>query len=546
MTAPHAKADDNNPIGEEIIIDGHSDWCTGIGQDVIPRQDGSNACACGAGWDEIEPENENGEPTCGYDFSNDDPIDGTPGDDGGPPPGGGQGDGGEDAPEPPTLAQCAAVNKECLRRANTLTTNCRANRQAFYNRELANGKACHGQTLETLLEGFRYRVLWSTWACTPEDFFDVTHAYTDNCRKQARIRGMGRCMHGVSGVSSSTSSGFSETRNFETPIISGGVTVTAGRSITVSTPAGVGAEVACKAYGTQAADYCAITLTNCNAEAEGSGTGADPALQPLIRDYGHARPLFAAEGTIVVSEDSGARRPAQPDALGIGHEGMRAEMFAGDGLADSGIREPASLIERPREMQTEAGATLGLAPPSLVERLSERLDHERLGLDGGLRPEQGRSGWRPAAQGALEIAPLYLLRLRMMARWSDFMRRHALSDEEQTAIETLMIAQQHRIAERDNRLARIDLATSWVDMRTGTVGAPQLEEIRDAFFREGGVWIGYARAQSVMWDTLPTLIGDAQAADFFDTVWPGALYFAYARPFHDANDGTLLANPFGE
>ncbi len=475
---------------EIIIIIGDEGWCDGVGQEVIYTPEGElNDCGCSDGFDQLDPPDENGEPLCGYDFGSDTP--GPDGDGSGPgdPPSGG----GDDAPDAPTLAQCQQMNTQCLRDATNLTQQCRDNRTRFNHNQLANGEACHDQSLDDLLDGFRYRVAWLTIACTREDFFDITSTYTDNCRRQAIRRGMDRCQWGIDARSQSNGSSSTDTITFKSPIFSVSGSGTRTTTLSVTTPFGMGSNQACMAMGTKAVDQCTADLNTCTAEAE-AGTTPTPQI---------VTPGATTDTTATMSTGT------QPVAAGQGSSGPQ--------IAN---------VDQP--LATDAPDTL--APLSLNERLRSQVDRARLGLlDDNVAPSTRL--YRALPRQRLEIPALYTERLWFLANWSHFLRRNAVPDVAMRAMETALRAEQFAVQSEFQTETGIVEAVFAVDMRTGAVGSDALRDLLTMYRARGGVRRQMVTGQARVQVAAKEVFGETLGSEFMDTVWPGMLTFGFASPF---------------
>jgi len=469
---------------EVIEIDGDSGWCTGVGTEVIYTPEGElNDCGCADGFDELDPPDENGEPLCGYDFGEDevnpgsDSVDASDGT--GP---------GDIDPTKPTLSQCEQLNDQCIQAAGNLTQQCRDNRTRFNQIELANGNPCHGQSLEDLLDGFRYRNLWLTYACTPSDFRDINNTYTDNCRVQAIRRGMDRCNWGVDAQSQTQSASSSKTMNFKSPIFEAGIGSTRESTLTVSTPYGIGDNQVCMALGTKAVDQCTADLIACRVDASDGTQTSELVVSP--------------KKTYTASNNSAKASGTNTNAVVADLDGQAAEVSPADTLA----------------------------PMSLDDHLRAQVDRARLGLlddDAAV----GTRIFRAVPRQRLEIPVLYTERLRFLANWSGFLRRNGVSAAAIRGMHDVLRREQFRLQAELFTESSIVQAVFAVDMRTGTIGTDALRDLLEMYRSRGGLRRQMVFGHFRVVDASKDIFGDALGNEFLDTVWPGMIHFGFAAPF---------------
>ncbi|RKZ70706.1 MAG: hypothetical protein DRQ48_05760 [Gammaproteobacteria bacterium] len=504
-------ATDAKAADEVITITGTGPkWCDGFGHETIFNPgDAPNDCACGDGWEQIEEPDDSGEPECGLIIDTGGAGDG---DDGGldePPPGGG---GGNDAdpPSKPTLAQCETMKAQCLKNATALAGECRANRTKFFQNELANGRPCHSQSLGDLLDGFQYRVLWMYYDCRPEDFFDISSTYTDNCRKQAIARGSDRCFWGIDARSAGQGNSATFSGKLKSPVFEIGGSATQTTTLTVSAPFGMGTNQACMAMGVAATDQCSADFNACRALASDGETGTATRLIVTPETT-----TTTATGTTTVASGTGTAS-----------------------VSGTLSNAPASAAE----MSTALDPAEEMAPRSLAELLAERIDRVLLGLDDDTSALGSRM-FRPIPRQRLEIEPLHIERLRFLADWSGFLNRNDISQAKRDAMHGMLRKAQEAVQSQLETEGNI-LAAVWaVDMRSGTFGSDAARAAEELFHRQGGLSHTMVQAQGRVNAGAKRLLGDALGFLFLDEVWPGSLVFGFASPFEARQQALPLSDP---
>lgn len=478
-----------------VIHGGPAGWCSDFGQEIVAQPSGQLAtCKCGDGWAKTGDENSDGEPECGFIIDTGGEPE-PPGPDDPQPPGG-------TPPQPPprpTAKQCEALNDQCVSNANALTQSCRSNRIRVYNDFLKDGSACHDQTLTDLLDGFGFRRLGILFACDEADWRDINDPATDNCRRQALNRGLDRCMFGVKQTGTSAGSTVKFEMGFSTPIWKAGGAVTSTTNVTVTTPTGIGGDQVCRAMGLAAADQCSVLLAQCSQQAAGQGNAT-----PLIVGGGNSTPQAAPTIALAPRGHSG------PGAAPVGPQAAHGPTTtAGNNVPN----HPGTV----------------LAPPDLQDRLRAQVDRARLGFAGNPSPMGGQT-FRPLSQGPVEFLPLYIERLRFLAAWSGFLKRHTVSAQQQDAMEKALKRIQNNISLRLHRGDQILRAIWAIDMRSGAVGTDAARDLAKQFDREGGVWRELRAGHAAVRTQTREVLGDSLGAAFTEEVWPGIVRFTYANP----------------
>lgn len=514
---------------ETITIIGEpTGWCSGPGQEIVDQID-LDTCQCTQGWELIEDENADGEPLCGLIVDSGDTGPDNP-DEEEPPTGGGA----TPPPEPkPTTAQCEALHNECLRNASALTDNCRSDSMRFFNGQLANGFACHDQSLDDLVAGFDYRVLGIRVSCDASDFRDIDDPAKDNCRIQAIKRGRDRCQFGVK--QTSTTQGVSESyaATFTTPVWEIGGTSTSETSLTVEGRGGMGSDQMCMGMGLKATAQCASLLTACTSEASDAGTPTEMIVVPLHESATPSDTVNTAGGSAATPSGTGGGlnfevQIAQPSPTGPPN----------DASGPGGPSDTASLAVSP---QTGAPVADTMAPPDLHNLLKDRIDRARLGFSDGTSLA-GDQTFRPIPQGDLEYGELYIERLRFLANWSSFLRAHDIEGSRQHAMEDAFANIQSDVDARRHRHAQILWSLWAVDMKTGEIGSNGAREIWDAFQREGGLWREMRAGDALIRTRVADALGPDLEMLFFENVWPGIVLFAFASPMADGPPVVVIEN----
>jgi len=476
-------------LSEKIIVTGTSGWCSDAGTEIIyTPEDQPNDCGCAEGFVELDPPNEDGEPVCGYDFGEGDSDGGGNSE----PPTGGGGGGTNNTPTKPTVQQCQQMNAQCMQNANALTQDCKDGRTQFNHQQLANGKACHDQSLEDLLDGFRYRILWMTYACTPADFGNINSVYTDNCRKQAIRRGMDRCQYGLNATSSTVGNSETFTFSFKSPVFEIGGEGSDESSFTIETPFGAGANQICMAKGTKAADQCSSDLSACNAAASQQGSASPMLHNKIVKtNIFNTQQTFASSKTKSKSKINNAKDAHQQRAADLPNK---------------------------------------VAPPTIFERLRSQIDVKRLGLNNDNKPVSSRL-FKPLSIEYLEIPELYLHRLQFLADWSHFLRRNNVSDADLLAMHKILQREQFKLQSEYFTEASIVEAVFEVNMQTGEAGTDALRNLLDMYRSRDGVRRQMVSGHFRVLRDSKVIFGDTIGAEFNEKVWPGMLTFGFSAPF---------------
>jgi len=529
--------------GERIIINGRP-WCRGVGQDTaFEGPTGNLSCVCGDGWQRTGGDNEFDEPECGLlpDLGGAGSST-TPGleEEPTPPDGGG---GTPTPPTRPTLEQCNTLRKQCEKDAESLSESCLRSRVSFYSNNLANGKPCHGQTLEEILDGFEYRVGPFTIDCDVSDFEDIDDPRTDNCRRQAKTRGVGRCLKGVKLTTVSSTASETDTFGFSFQGFSAGKAVTVSRTLSVTSAAGEGGNQFCQELGLKANTQCAIEASKCEVEARGA--------TPRIVDPSESAIL---EATQLVAIEAEAAQFVSTTQL-FAFEAQPAQFVST--LSELAIAEAIQLVafeaefvstssfEVPSKIGDIVDAPVVNAPADLKDLLKARVDRDRLGFtsDFAILAEQP---FKDLTQGDLEILPLYIERLRFLADWSGFLNSNFISDTKQKAVEKIMKEVQSKVLARVGRREDILRALFDVDIRTGDVGTDFVRQIAYDFERAGGVWFELRAGDSKVRTEITDILGDDLGKKFIEKVWPGIVIFTYASPMESGvlvADGSPVTDP---
>lgn len=488
---------------EKIIVVGEpSGWCSGPGNEVIYTPgDQLNDCGCADGFDIIDPPDENGQPLCGYD------LDGDEGDDnGGPGKPPGSGGGGSTISNTPTPQQCEQLNEECMRDAAALSQNCRDNRTRSNQQNLANGRPCHDQSLEDLVDGFGYRVLWLVYDCTPADFNDITNPDTDNCRTQAIRRGMDRCQWGIDEQSENTGTTTSESFSFTSPVFGTGGDNSHTSSLNINKPFGAGDNQVCMAKGTEATDQCSADLSACMTDAQGGPSSTPKIALSTEKEPAHAN-TFAKSGFRVFTPLSSSGKSAQS------------------------VKDSFELTVNPVDK---------MAPMSLDERLISQIDRTRLGLLDTNKAVSMRI-IRPLQKERLEIPVLYTHRLQFLASWSAFLKRNSISVEKMKAMHDTLRAEQFRLQKAFFTESRIVESVFAVDMRSGEVGSETLRNLLQMYRGRDGLRRQLMLGDQSVIEAATEIFGETVGLDFVNRVWPNMLVFGFSAPFDNRSVLPLVA-----